>query len=413
MACTTYFNSGAGDLIQNQLAAVSAKGDDAYQMVVLALDQMRREFSDSFGPNGAGGGSGGGSSAGAALVAQYPVNVPDYARPTRPDDPSDLKFVAPETPPTEVDAEGLLPTQWLGTGALDEISRQYLVLKGYYDDWMDRCSVSEQLCSVLSLMMSGEIALPANVTQAMRDRARDEVDRQAFQAERQLIDEWTGRGFSLPAGVLDAKIARIRNDVSGKLAALNRDIFVEEEKFALDSQRFGVEKAVEYENYLRNHAVQLFDNARQNVVAAFGFNESAAKLRLQEWSTQVEVFKSLVESEKIRIDAVLAPFETKVRLYATDSQVESAVVDAAAKESALNLQRMQTHGSLDEKTLELAQQKLIESSRTALSAFQSIAQVGSQLAAGWTSALHMSASLGHSTQFAGQSSCSEQYRYSE
>lgn len=410
--CTTYFSSGSGDLIRDQLTEVSAKGDEAYQMAVAALDQMRTEFTTSFNPSGIGS-SGGESGPGGNLVAQYPVSIPDYARPTRPTVPDAVEFSAPPTPPGSVDAESLIPTQWLGTGALDEIAAQYLVLKTFYDDWLDRCSVSEQLCSVLATMLSGEIALPASVVQAMRDRARDELDRQYAQAKQEAIEDWAARGFSLPSGVLDDKIAAIQIAANDKRAGLNRDIFIEEEKFALDSQKFGVEQAVIYENNLHNQAVQLFDNARQNVMAAFGFNEATAKLRLQEWVQQVDIFKSLIESEKIRIDAALAPFDAEVRLYATDAQVESSVVDSKVKGTGLNLQRMQTHASMDEKSLELAQTKLIEASRIALSTFQSIAQVGAQLAAGWTSALHMNASLGHSTDFSGRSSCSENYNYSE
>ena len=351
--CTTYFSSGSGDLIRDQLTEVSAKGDEAYQMAVAALDQMRTEFTTSFNPSGIGS-SGGESGPGGNLVAQYPVSIPDYARPTRPTVPDAVEFSAPPTPPGSVDAESLIPTQWLGTGALDEIAAQYLVLKTFYDDWLDRCSVSEQLCSVLATMLSGEIALPASVVQAMRDRARDELDRQYAQAKQEAIEDWAARGFSLPSGVLDDKIAAIQIAANDKRAGLNRDIFIEEEKFALDSQKFGVEQAVIYENNLHNQAVQLFDNARQNVMAAFGFNEATAKLRLQEWVQQVDIFKSLIESEKIRIDAALAPFDAEVRLYATDAQVESSVVDSKVKGTGLNLQRMQTHASMDEKSLELA-----------------------------------------------------------
>lgn len=410
--CPTYFSSGSGDLIRDQLTEVSAKGDEAYQLAVAALDQMRNEFTTSVSPSGIGS-SGGESGPGAELVSQYSATIPDYARPTRPTVPDAVEFSAPATPATSVDAESLIPTQWLGTGALDEIAAQYLVLKTFYDDWLDRCSVSEQLCSVLATMLSGEIALPTSVVRAMRDRARDELDRQYFQAKQEAIEDWAARGFSLPAGVLDDKIAAIQIMADEKRAGLNRDIFIEEEKFALDSQKFGVEQAVIYENNLHNQAVQLFDNARQNVMAAFGFNEATAKLRLQEWGQQVDIFKSLIESEKIRIDAALAPFDAEVRLYATDAQIESAVVDSKARGVGLNLERMKTHASMDEKSLELAQTKLIEASRIALSVFQSIAQVGAQLAAGWTSALHMNASLGHSTSFGGHSSCSESYSYSE
>lgn len=412
MACMTFNNSGAGDLISSQLATVSAKGNDAYDITVAALEQMRREFTGSFGPTGLGV-SGGSSGLGATLVAQYPVSIGDYVKPERPADPEAAEFSMPDSPPDAVDAEGLIPARWLGDGALDEISRQYLVLKEYYDEWLERCSISDQLCSTLALMMSGEIALSDAAVQAMRDKARDEADRQATQAERTATDEWAARGFSMPAGVLDYKIATIRAEAWDKKGSLNRDIFVEEEKFALQSQQFGVSEAVKYEDITRNKATQLFETARQNVVAAFGFNESTAKLRLDEWRAQVDVFKTFVEAEKVRIDAVLAPLDYRVRRYATDAQVESSAIESSSRVAALNMTRMQTHGSLDAKALELDQQKLIEASKTALATFDAIARVGSQLAAGWTSALSMSASVGHSSGVSSSSSCSEQYRYSE
>lgn len=117
------------------------------------------------------------------------------------------------------------------------------------------------------------LGLPAAVEDALRGRVMDAEDRNAAQAESQVRSEWLARGFTLPGGILEAKIAAVRNEAWSKKSAANRDIYTETAKLAatqlIEAIKIGADLEMKYwDAYGR--LIGVIAGALQSRLDAFG-----------------------------------------------------------------------------------------------------------------------------------------------
>ena len=104
---------------------------------------------------------------------------------------------------------------------------------------------------ICNTIQNGGTGIPAAIENQIWDRARDRENEQTFEAAEQAIDEWAGRGFSLPPGALTGRVAEIQRKASDKLATINRDIAIKNIEIEIQNIRFAIEQA----NNLRISAI--------------------------------------------------------------------------------------------------------------------------------------------------------------
>jgi hypothetical protein len=111
----------------------------------------------------------------------------------------------------------------------------------------------------LTWMLSGDsIGIPADVAQGLRDRAFGAEDRQAYQAEVQVMQDWLSRGFTLPGGAMDARIMAVRQTSRDKKGEINRDLWLEEAKLEIEGLRFAVTQGIAYQGLLWDTKIKLW-----------------------------------------------------------------------------------------------------------------------------------------------------------
>lgn len=464
--CPTMSGGGSGELINSQLATLTQFGTSAYHDAVNAMNEIRTAFGDG-GPSDSaiawpGGWYGGGAagttpaqSGSIALIA--PAPVPETAG---------IMFNAPDAPKLVLDDMADVDTVLADVLArlaalMDEmpeyadvsVEDRFLVLLEQYTT-----SLADKLTAVLEaspstallnsrleeMLAVGSIGMPAAVEQAMRDRADDQLTRQAGQAQREAADEWAAKGFSLPGGVLDAKLAAIRQQAGDKEAELNRDTYIEAAKWEQDARKFGIESGLKYQSMLRESffkqidlaktiaetwqeqqikvALALIDVYKARIEAwgqaaeALGKIGSAAaiiiKSKLDEQLALVELYKAQLMGESERVGAEIKIVDADTRIYGMKLETEKSKVDVQLKleDQDLELKKLDTSIELKNKELEL--QKLSEVTKVSVAALDGIARTASQLAAGALSALHMSASLSTGVSYSNSSGCNTSYNYS-
>ena len=115
-------------------------------------------------------------------------------------------------------------------------------------------------------MMAGGTGLPAPIEDALFARARERLSGEARRTERQAMDTWAARGFTLPPGMLQAQLDEVRQGERLKAAELNRDVFIEAAKWEIESIRFAVTQGIALEqaamNLYENTVKRLFEVAR-------------------------------------------------------------------------------------------------------------------------------------------------------
>jgi hypothetical protein len=370
------------------------------------------------------------------------------------------------------------------------------------------------------MLIDGAVGMPDAVAQALRDQAIVNADRAAYRAERDLVDEYAARGFALPSGVLDAKLARARAELLSQESEVNRTVLIESAKWerenrqfaitksmenrrfsvdkgledhhfvidkklnnhqfsvakGLESSQFSLEKSLEdrrftitkdlevrqfsvtktmedhqfivtkqleYERLLQDRFAKLADLAKgiagewqanhirvalatvevfRAEVEAYGraadalgqMGNAAAillKTKIDEQNAYLEVFKTKLNAELGRLDAETKITDAKVRIYGADIQNESARTGVLLKleDIDVELKRLDANIEIEESRLEL--QELMETAKVTVEALNGVARTAATLCSGTLSSLSMSASIGTSTSFDNNSSCSENYQY--
>jgi hypothetical protein len=270
------------------------------------------------------------------------------------------------------------------------------------------------------------------------------LTRQAGQAQREAADEWAAKGFSLPGGVLDAKLAAIRQQAGDKEAELNRDTYIEAAKWEQDARKFGIESGMKYQAMLRESFFKQVELAKaiaetwqeQQIKVALALIE-VYKARIEAWGQAaealgkigstaagiikskldeqlalVELYKARLMGESERVGTEIKIVDADTRIYGMKLETEKSKVDVQLKleDQDLELKRLDTSIELKSKELEL--QKLSEVTKVSVAALDGIARTASQLAAGALSALHMSASLSTGVGYNNSSGCNTNYNYS-
>ncbi|MBL8253736.1 MAG: hypothetical protein JNJ76_09065 [Candidatus Competibacter sp.] len=457
--CGILSGPAAADLIEGQLATVQMKGDQAYQLALTAIGELRSAFDT--GP--------------AAIGMSWNPN-PQYSEPvdkTRVFDtpPIPSQTIAPFAPPA--DPENVLA----GLDDLDDvlndilaelqaliaempafdgvtITDQYLMLfASQYASMAAQLNAVLAACPPVALlygtlvawMQDGAVGMPADVEDAIRTRAFAAEDKQAFQAESAVLADWQARGFSLPDGALEARLNQIQGQARDKKAELNRDIKIKADEIERDTRKFAIEKTMTLEQMLTDRFLKLQELARtvagewqanhikiqlakvevyKAEVDAFAaaaraladMGQAAATLieaKLKEQDGYIRIFEAQLKGEETRLMADVKLRDSDVTLFHELVIAEKTELDVLFEQDRLELQRFSIDSNLDMKAQELELQKVLETAKVTVEANSAIARVAAQLSAGWTSALSMSAGISNSTGYSNSSECSVSYSYQD
>ncbi len=179
------------------------------------------------------------------------------------------------------------------------------------------------------------IGLPAVVETAMRERAFYGVDRESFKLERQTVENWLARGFTLPGGILAAQVQGIKQLGFDKKNELSRDIFIESAKLKLESLWNAIKTGIDYEFKYREHyqrALELSIKMVDSKLTAFkslieAFSESV-KVALAVWQGKLQAKELLAKLIIARAEAEIKQLEGAIALYEADAKLLSAKIQA-------------------------------------------------------------------------------------
>ena len=309
---------------------------------------------------------------------------PSRLLPTRPDDPDPLQVPVypeapqlqiPELPPKipiqlpklpDVNLDGITstiaalrnnlpkePSVPQDIGFIGIVNQLFTTMQPHIND-----AVSGLLTRI-NAMLGGGTGLPTAVALALRNRAFFVEDRLAAQAEQTAIADWLARGFTLPGGALEVKLAEIRQQNRDKKEELNLNLWIEEAKFEIENLRFAVQQGIAYEAMRKDALVNLYrvagdlaskaaDVQLKLVDAAVNIFQAKAQMWQMQFSTlkdeiqaelaKVEVYKAELEGQKLigdlnqqDIDAYKARLDalmTRANLYKTEVDAVNSLLQA-------------------------------------------------------------------------------------
>lgn len=203
----------------------------------------------------------------------------------------------------------------------------------------------------VSGMLDGGTGLPLSVVQALRDRADGEADKQQAQAEQEAFEDYASRGFQVPAGVLNRRLAEVRQAAQNRKSTLNRDIFVQEQQVAIENLRFAVTQGIALESTLiQAHseemrlALSAATFARDTAVSLFNARVTLANTEMQAYQIDASVWRSQIEGELATLEvykAQLQAAQVRGELNVQQVQIYSERIRAVSVQADLYRTEMQ------------------------------------------------------------------------
>jgi hypothetical protein len=196
----------------------------------------------------------------------------------------------------------------------------------------------------LNLMTQGGTGLPAELEQALFDRARERITEDVQENVEKARDDWAARGFTLPGAAVAGAVLEARHQGLVEKGRINRELSINYHNQEIENLRFVVQQGLQYEVQLLQVYAEAYDIGRRVAEGHAGVLRATAEIaaRMHEinlaiYTAEIEVFRAKVELElqkvqkyRLEIDAERAKADTNdalVRQYEAQIRAELAKVD--------------------------------------------------------------------------------------
>jgi len=113
-------------------------------------------------------------------------------------------------------------------------------LAAYLAEWFPDCMMSTTNNWICDTILYGETGLPANIEEALWERARSREVRDADRLTQEAFTQLSVRNFTIPPGAMAARILGIQQGVSDKSSTLSRDITIKHIDLIIENVKFAV-----------------------------------------------------------------------------------------------------------------------------------------------------------------------------
>ncbi|MCP4257958.1 MAG: hypothetical protein GY774_10585, partial [Planctomycetes bacterium] len=159
-------------------------------------------------------------------------------------------------------------------------------------------------------LASGGSGLGATIEDALWERTRERDDKDYVEAAAKLDSQWSGKGFSLPSGVLTELHQDLIVDDRNQRIERNRDISIEQARLAQTNTHFIITSSLSLEQLEMNHASEIYNRALDSEKASIEFGIAYHNLKIADYNAQLDRYKaqaveqgSKLEAERLRLEA--------------------------------------------------------------------------------------------------------------
>jgi len=280
------------------------------------------------------------------------VDVPSKPDYELPDVPSLDEIVLPDAPEVDV------PQMDVDLPSID-IETPSLIFD--YSETMHSSDLSDALASrLLSGVRDGMTGLPADVENAIWQRARDRDALRNEQMYREAENYFASRGHTLPPGALAGRLAQVQQEIARSEQQLNYEISIEQARLAQRNTQFMITAALQYEQQIMQYedgmarrSLQAAQYVQQASLDLFRAEIAKHQLLLERYRSAAAVYESkiraglaLLEQYRLRLTASrlqadiqrtqvelyrtqVGAVETLMRLYATEMDAARLRLDVS------------------------------------------------------------------------------------
>jgi hypothetical protein len=163
--------------------------------------------------------------------------------------------------------------------------------------------------NVLIYRLQGSTGLPPVVEAALWNRERDREQTAALQAERTLLVERQGVGFSRPTGSALSALTQVVQETQSKLIDLGREIMIKQADLEQENLKNSIQQVIALEDIL----VRQNNNVNQRGFEVAKYTQDIAieifKSRITLFSTEVAAYQAYATAFNFKVQAELAKIE--------------------------------------------------------------------------------------------------------
>lgn len=222
---------------------------------------------------------------------------------------------------------------------------------------------------LLNDLASGSYGIEPADEQALHQRARDRETEASLARVGEVGRSMAARGFPISSDELALYDARAYQDAQNRASGLNRDIYVDRAKRAIENRQFTIQQVKEVEsiligfhNSVQERALNVARASAEFAIALYNALVARQRIRLERAKTAADVQAQKLQAEAARAQAVLGVFQGQIAVYEANLRrsVSAAQLLVARYQADVQSERTAVDGLVAKNTL---QQKVLEATR--------------------------------------------------
>jgi hypothetical protein len=191
---------------------------------------------------------------------------------------------------------------------------------------------------LLSDVENGGTGLSEEVENAIWERTRERDNKDYEEASTKVDSKWSGRGFSLPDGVLvEAQRDLIVDDRNQRIER-SRDILIKQADLAQVNTHFALTSSMNLEQLELNHANEVNNRALEAAKSVMEFGIAFHNLKITDYNIQLERYKAQIVEQNGRLAAEKLRLEA-YRMQLLEVEAKSSLDKDLLSEYNLDLER--------------------------------------------------------------------------
>jgi len=248
---------------------------------------------------------------------------------------------------------------------------------------------------IYGYLSTGSTGLPADVEQAIWNRARSRKLLKNSQMYDEVEDYFSSRGFSMPPGALIARLQEVNFEISRSDDDLNNDILIQQANLAQNNNQFILEKGTAVCSQIELNFINMIAIANKNTIEIY--------------VSEMEAYKTKMVTDIERVKAIISIYLGRIEAYKADVQAAGMEIDAQLNviKARVEIFKAEADLAIKEADVSIERARLVHAVQT--EAIKAGAQISAQISASALSAVSAHASIGYS----GQISDSYSHQWSE
>jgi hypothetical protein len=185
------------------------------------------------------------------------------------------------------------------------------VLDNFFPDLLDELIPEEDAWIISQLNGTGGTGLSPRVEQALYSRGKERLTEEALRTETEAMTLFASRGFSLPQGVLFAKVQEAQQFAFDKAGDLARDVLVENTKISVETVKFAVQQATQIRLGMFDALARFLDASVKTPLASVEYSKAFVDARKGVADAIVSYYNVLTKESELDLTAAIKNMEDR------------------------------------------------------------------------------------------------------